>query len=287
MKLNQKDIAFWISIISIVLVILFLLYATPSSHFVPVGLIFPIIIVLFIVAIIAIAVKKSIAVGVISIFIILLIVFGPIFIFEAFIHNQGQGNIEYTVSVTGLEGKNGNYVSDVIVPLPMQNGEPLIPIDEIDGQTFGEWRAVLIGFPDSNEEMLAFQHAGTNLTDINAEFYHYLPDGLIVDDENKVYLSPALDGLEPLKMAGRYAWSSETSLDPFDYDYRSMVSLPDNLEDQSESVSDEISFNILLRVNTGGTGIMTVPADYRFTIHEVLKLDNYGFIPVNVSVHVS
>lgn len=284
MKLHPKDIAFWISIISVVLVIMFLLY-TPFCHFVPFGLILPTIIVLFIIAIITIAVKKSIAVGIISIFIIILVVFGPIFVFEAFIHNQGQSNIEYTVSITGLEGKKGNYVSDVIVPLPMQNGESLIPIDEIDGQIFGEWRAVLIGFTDRDGKMLAFQHGGTNLTDINAEFYHNLPNGLIVDDENKVYLSPALDGLGPLKMAGRFAWSSETSLDPFDYNYRSMVSLPDNLENKSES--DEINFNILLRISTGKTGFLTVPADYRFTIHEVLNLDNSGFIPVNVNVHIS
>lgn len=259
----------------------------PGKSLISQGLIIALVFVLFIIAIVLLFLKKFNTIGLISVFVIIAIIFGPILLFGAFFQNQGQGNIEYTFTVTGLEGRNGNLVSDVIVPLPMQNGELLIPIDEIDGKTFGEWHTVIVGFPDSEEKMLALQHAGTNLTDINAEFYHYLPDGLIVDENNKVFLSPAQDNQESLTAAGRYAWSSKTSLEPFSYNYQSMISLPDNLGNKANSPQDEINFNILLRVNTGMTGFMTIPADYRFVINENISAGDSGFTPVNVDVHVS
>jgi len=280
MNSKQKEIAFWVSILLIVLIILLILF-TPVAYLLPSGLYLSLPLTLLIIAIIALISKKPSRVGFLSIFIILCVIIGPIFIFEGFIHNQGMGNIEYTVTVTGLEGRNSGGIGEVVVPLPMQNGESLIQPEAIDGQTFGDWRAVLVGFPDTNEEMLAFRHVGTNQTDIRAEFYQYLPDGLVVDDTNKVYLSPALDGLEPLRMAGRSAFSSEV---PSEYRYRSVVSLSDNPESISHPVPDEIQFRIELKIFTGKTGFMTRWVDYRFLINESVHLENAGLIPVNVSV---
>lgn len=295
MELNKKYIVAGTSLILIVIMSLILFCSPEVGHLIPrqlyemILLSFPLLVlILLIIAVIALMIGKSDGItNSVSIIVILAIIAGifvPILFFEAFIHNQGQGNIEYTITITGLEGKTGNYISDVIVPLPIQNGESLIPVEEIDGRTFGEWRAIIIGFPDNDDMMLAFQHGGTNLTDIEAKFYQYLPDGLIVNDENKVHLSPALDGLKPLKMAGRYAWSLK---EPIDYNYSSMISLPTNIEDRSESMSDEINFNIQLRVNTGKTGFMTISKDYRFSIIKSLNLNSSGFIPVNVSVHAA
>lgn len=129
--------------------------------------------------------------------------------------------------------------------------------------------------------MLAFQHVGTNQTDIRADFHQYFPDGFVVDDTNKVYLSPALDGLEPFRMASRSALSSEM---PPEYEYRSMVSLSDNSGNISDSVPDEILFRIELRITTGKTGFMIRWIEYRFRINESVQSEYSGSIPVNVSV---
>ncbi|WP_317135888.1 hypothetical protein [Methanochimaera problematica] len=201
----------------------------------------------------------------------------PVIFFESFVHNQGQGNIKYIVSVTGLEDKNGNYLNDVIVPLPMQNGEYLLPLEEIDNRYFGEWHTVIVGFPDSDKKMLAFQHAGVNLTNINAEFNQYLPDGLTVDNGKQVYLSPVLDGQNKLTM----------NLEDMDYSYKTMVALPDNLKNESDSTAEKINFNIILWVSTGKTGFMTRAVDYRFSINESLSMYSSGFTQVNVTVHAS
>ena len=297
MELNKNYIVAGASLILIILLVLLMfsrvLFLLPWNLYLIINGIFPLIILgLLIIALIALMTGRSKSTSekivsttvIIGLLVIIAGIFVPVLYFEAFIHNQGQGTIKYTVSVTGLEGKSGNFFDDVIIPLPMQNGETLFPMKKLEGQTFGEWRTVLVGFPDSNEKMLAFQHIGINLTDIDAEFYDYLPKGLIVDNENKVYLSPVIDGQKSLKMADRSAWSSN---EPFDYDYQSQIYLPDEFKKELNQSSDEISFNILLRVNTGKTGFMTKSVDYRFTIDESLNLNTSGIIPVNVSVHVS
>lgn len=280
MNSKQKEIAFWLSILLIVLIILLILY-TPIAYLLPSGLYLILPLVLLIIIIIALISKKPNRIGLLSIFLILCVIIGPIFIFEAFIHNQGMGTVEYTVTVTGLNGQNNDFISEVVVPLPMQNGESLIMSEIIDGQTFGDWRAEPVVFPGTNEEMLAFRHVGANQTDIHAEFYQYLPDGLVVDDTNKVYMSPVLGGLEPLRMAGRSALSSEVLPE---YMYRSMVSFSDNSENSSDLVSYEILFAIELRITTGKTGFMTRWIEYLFRINESVQSEYSGFIPVNVSV---
>ena len=82
-------------------------------------------------------------------------------------------------------------------------------------------------------------------------------------------------------MAGRSAFSSEM---PPEYKYRSMVSLSDNPQNTSDSLSDEILFTIELRITTGKTGFMTRWIEYRFRINESVQSEYSGFIPVNVSV---
>lgn len=290
MELNKNYIIAGASLIAIIILIMMMfsgvLFSLPRQLCVILLGTFPLIILgLLVIALIALMTGRSKSTSgriisstvIIGLLVIIAGIIVPVLFFEAFVHNQGQGNIKYIVSVTGLEDKNGNYLSDVIVPLPMQNGEYLLPLEEIDNRFFGEWHTVIIGFPDSEEKMLAFQHAGVNMTDINAEFNQYLPDGLIIDDKNKVYLSPVLDSPETLKMA----------IEEMDYNYKTMIALPDNLKNRSNSLSDEINFNVILLVSTGKMGFMTRSIDYKFSIDESLNLNTTGFTQVNVSVHAS
>lgn len=297
MELNKNYIVAGASLVLIILLVLLMfsrvLFLLPWNIYLIINGIFPLIILgLLVIALVALMTGRSKSSSekivsttvIIGLLVIIAGIFVPVLYFEAFIHNQGQGIIDYTVSVTGLKGISGNIPDDVIIPLPMQNDEPLFPVKKLEGQTFGEWRTSIVELPGSDEKMLAFQHIGINLTDIDAEFYDYLPNGLIVDKENKVYLSPVTGGQESLIMADRFAGSSN---EPFDYDYRSQIYLPDEFKEELNQSPDEIRFNILLRVNTGKTGFMTKSVDYRFTIDESLSLNTSGIIPVNVSVHVS
>lgn len=291
MELNRNHIVAGTSLMTAVLLVLMMfsgvLFLLPQQICVILLGIFPLIIlVLLVIALIALMTGRSRNTSgktisntvIVGLLVIIAGIFVPVLFFETFVHDQGQGNIKYIVSVTGLEGKNGNYLSDVMVPLPMQNGDYLIPIEEIDNRFFGEWHTVILGFPNSDEKMLAFQHAGVNFTDINAEFSQYLPKGLIVDNENMIYLSPALDDPGIIK---------KDSGEAVKYIYKTMVSFPDNLKSESISSPDEITFNIVLLVNTGETGFMTKSIDYSFTIDESFSLNSSGFTPVNVTVYAS
>ncbi|WOF16469.1 hypothetical protein F1737_07025 [Methanoplanus sp. FWC-SCC4] len=290
MELNKNYTIAGVSLIAVIILILMMfsgvLFSLPRQLCVILLGTFPLIILtLLVIALSALMTSRSkntsdkiiSSTVIIGLLVIIAGIIVPVIFFESFVHNQGQGNIKYIVSVTGLEDKNGNYLNDVIVPLPMQNGEYLLPLEEIDNRYFGEWHTVIVGFPDSDKKMLAFQHAGVNLTNINAEFNQYLPDGLTVDNGKQVYLSPVLDGQNKLTM----------NLEDMDYSYKTMVALPDNLKNESDSTAEKINFNIILWVSTGKTGFMTRAVDYRFSINESLSMYSSGFTQVNVTVHAS
>lgn len=282
-------------------ILLVFIFVSGAALYLPRGIyftvsgIFPlVVIVLLAIALLALMTNKASGtagipagkVAIVGLLVVIAGIFVPVVVFEAFFHNQGQGVIEYTVSVTGLEGTDGGSIAEVVVPLPVRNGEPLIPAEKITGRTFGDWNAGIVVLPGSGEPALVFHNNGSNVTGINAEFYEYVPEGLVVDNDNRVYLSPVEGVPEDLHMAGRFSFVPKTPGDLSDYSYVSSVSLPDlsgSVQDENETVS----LDILLKVHTGKTGFMTVSNDYTFEAAGPVKLNGSGVYPVNVNVHVS
>ena len=74
----------------------------------------------------------------------------------------------YVVRVTGLEGVPAGPSTDVIVPMPMLNGEQGFPDRELQYHLFGDWTSQIV--VDGDSKMLAFRTADRTLTDINATF---------------------------------------------------------------------------------------------------------------------
>jgi hypothetical protein len=106
-------------------------------------------------------------------------------------HEHLPGLVSYHVWITGLEGVSGEGVTTLLVPLPMKDGEMVIPPSRLVNQTFENWTTALLKTEDGT--MLAFQDQHSNLTDIQGDFY--------VSEENitgtkrlpEEYLSPVLE----------------------------------------------------------------------------------------------
>ncbi|MCK9307746.1 MAG: ABC transporter permease [Methanoculleus sp.] len=83
-------------------------------------------------------------------------------------YEHRPGLVGYEVTVDGLEGRTGGLVTTILVPLPVEDGEVLMPASELEGRTFDGWTTTIVGTRDGN--MLAFQNQNNTLTDIQARF---------------------------------------------------------------------------------------------------------------------
>ncbi|QYZ77960.1 hypothetical protein E2N92_00220 [Methanofollis formosanus] len=103
------------------------------------------------------------------------------------------GLVSYHVSINGLEGRTGGLITTILVPIPMQDGEMVIPSSRLVDQTFDNWTTTMVKTKDGR--MLAFQNRHNNLTDIQGDFY------IANDDINSTkripeeYLSPVLENI--------------------------------------------------------------------------------------------
>ncbi|QYZ77961.1 hypothetical protein E2N92_00225 [Methanofollis formosanus] len=106
-------------------------------------------------------------------------------------HESVPPLVSYHVSVVGLDGRTGDGSTTILVPLPMKDGEVVIPSSELADRTFDNWTTTMVGTKDGT--MLAFQHRQKNLTDIDARFYLYEKDISGTERLPEEYLSPVLE----------------------------------------------------------------------------------------------
>lgn len=109
-------------------------------------------------------VKYSIFTGMIACIIFFLAFFSVIF---AYVENTPTQYI-YKISVKGLADYSGSLVTDIIVPLPMENGKQIFTDEELNNKSFGNWTSMLVVSKEG--KMIAFQTMDRNLTDIDASF---------------------------------------------------------------------------------------------------------------------
>lgn len=105
----------------------------------------------------------------------------------------------YVVRVTGLEGVSAGPITDVIVPMPILNGEQGFPDRELQYQQFGNWTSQIVVTGDT--KMLAFQTTDRTLTDINATFMRTANQRI---DLSRTGLAPILSsgGMMPQSLSG-------------------------------------------------------------------------------------
>jgi len=109
---------------------------------------------------------------------------------NALIHDM-PGTVTYTVSVNGLDRYNGGLATDIIVPLPMINGEQAFSDDELQYRQFGQWKSMLVVTPQG--KMIAFQSLDRNLTNIHAQWFRESRKNTMKIDSSKDLLSPRIN----------------------------------------------------------------------------------------------
>ncbi|WAI00991.1 hypothetical protein [Methanogenium organophilum] len=221
----------------------------------------------------------------IGIHMVLFALFGSLFIGMLYHDIKGStapGEAIYFISISGLEDKSGSLINEFVVPLPMLNNGPLLPLDELNNKKFGEWNTVVIGFQNSTQKMLAIQHIGPNLTEIEDEisFYYRFDDPIKIDAQNTVYLSSLTTNLDDIMVvigdkeeSGRYYYQSE-------------IFVPDNLKSVNDTDS-MINIKVLLKVDTGESWFDRGSSEYIYSINESVNINNSGRIPVTVDVGVN
>lgn len=222
---------------------------------------------------------------VIGIHIVLFGLFGSLFVGmlnHDISNSTSPGDAFYFVSISGLEDKSGSLINEFVVPLPMLNNEPLIPLDELNNKKFGEWNTVVIGFQNGPQKMLAIQHIGPNLTEIEDEisFYYRFNDQIKIDAQNTVYLSSLTTNLDDILV---FIGNKEES---GRYYYQSEIFVPDNLKSVNDTDS-MINIKVLLKVDTGESWFDRGSSEYIYSINESVNINNSGRIPVTVDVGVN
>ncbi|WAI00221.1 hypothetical protein [Methanogenium organophilum] len=202
--------------------------------------------------------------------ILLVVVVGTIaiFLFGTFFGlawiNSNPGQYSYTITTEGLSQYQGGLVTDVIVPIPMRDGELVFPEEELQNQQFGSWKSVIVETPYG--KMLAFQSVGEDLTDIDATFFRrYDPGELTVTDISEESLSPLIC----------------KNCDGFP-EYVSVIYLPDELAPLSPDAPD-IVINLKADVSEG-LNHSILGETFRVTVHESIPPEIRGEINVSVVI---
>jgi len=161
---------------------------------------------------------------------------------NALIHDM-PGTVTYTVSVNGLDRYNGGLATDIIVPLPMINGEQAFSDDDLQYRQFGQWKSMLVVTPQG--KMIAFQSLDRNLTNIHAQWFRE-------SRKNKMNIDSSKDLLSPRINLTQENYTRTISPDVTGGGYVSKVYIEKEIRALDENNST-ISFNISFFVSEGTT----------------------------------
>ncbi|AGB03013.1 hypothetical protein [Methanoregula formicica] len=85
------------------------------------------------------------------------------------VNQPGYYQSQYSINIRNLSYySTDGFITDIIVPIPQLNHEDVFFDESMQGQTFGNWKSVLVATDDG--KMLALQSTGNNLSDISASF---------------------------------------------------------------------------------------------------------------------
>jgi hypothetical protein len=175
--------------------------------------------------------------------------------------NNNPGGYQYIVDVKGLNNYQPTLITDVIVPLPVRNGQQVFPDEDLQYKTFGNWTSMLVMTPYG--KMLAFESIGRNLTDLHAEFFKLYPDGTKIENITRESFSPVL----PLTASDYSQWIYGKASAR---DYSTIIYIPDSIR-PLYAVSGDLTFNLELDANEGMQHSI-VGKTYLVTVREVIPL---------------
>lgn len=175
----------------------------------------------------------------------------------------------YKISVRGLNNYSSGVVTDIIVPLPMLNGEQGFSDSELQNESFGNWTSKLV--VTKYGKMLAFQTQDRSLTNIDASFYKSFY-GYV--DISREMLAPLIDETP----AGYTQWVYNDSNIK---GYTTLVYI-DNTIQPKHPDNNTIIFD--LQLSTGGGSYFGTVGFYKTNVYEQIPEGITGIIPVRTQI---
>jgi len=206
----------------------------------------------------------------------LILIFAFIACSDYYIHTTQPGYYQAKYSITikniSLYSPNG-FITDIIVPVPILNGEDVFSDEDLQGITFGHWRSVLVESEDG--KMLALQSIGTNLSDISATFEtDHRQIGEKRWNAKNLSLTPGSDRISGIN-GSQISWIESNN--PHS---TTIVLIPENLPPLSGNVPP-ITVELEYLVLGDRTGIFTID-DYRLQGNCDVPRNFSGKIPVGL-----
>jgi len=185
--------------------------------------------------------------------------------------NSNPGCYIYRVSVENLSQYTGGPVTEIIVPVPMRDGELVFSEEDLQNGQSGNWKPGIV--ETTHGSMLVFRSSGDgNLTDIHAEFFRgFAPGEPTVTRIQNESLSP----LTSKASGDSEEWKPDT-------EYISVVILPLNLTPLDPDAG-EILIDLELSVSEGLSH--SVGGDlFHVNILEQIPPEIRGEIPVGAQI---
>lgn len=209
------------------------------------------------------------AVAIVGAIVLLVVV---IFAGSALIHDM-PATFTYTVSINGLDRYNGGLASDILVPMPMINGEQVFSDDELQYRQFGQWKSMLVVTPLG--KMIAFQTLDQNLTNIRAQWFRQTKGEKHTIDISSPLLFPKINQtLNNSGLDSGNGWS--------DFGYTSNVYVENAIQPLDKN-NDTISFDLTFSVSEGSY-LGFFGNAYRARVSEEVAPGKTRIIPVRVFI---
>lgn len=179
----------------------------------------------------------------------------------------------YQVTVTGLENYTGGPVTDILLPLPLREGEMIFSEEDLEGQRVGAWKTLFAETPKGR--MLAFETMERDLSDISATFGSPAEKYFLIDDITRESFSPVVAEAP----AGYTRWAFGTG------DVQNVTTLVRLDEGIRPKTSDAGPIVIHLRITAGGGRLHGITGEkYQVEVYEAIPPGVTGFIPVRAQV---
>lgn len=183
---------------------------------------------------------------------------------------------EYRISVLGLNNYSGNLVTDIIVPIPMRNGEQIFTDEEMQNKSFGNWTSMLVVTEEG--KMLAFQTNDRNLTNINVRFRKDLNYSIDIKD----IMQDAL--LYPVTSDAAANYTKWIYDDKNIQNYTTYVYIDRNIQ-PVKSDNNTITFDLKLKVYNGMVHGKSLN-NYMIDVFEAIPEGVKGPVPVKTQLSV-
>jgi len=195
-----------------------------------------------------------------------------VFVGTVLIHDM-PGTVTYTISVNGLDRYNGGLATDIIVPIPMINGEQAFSDDELQYRQFGQWKSMLV--VTSQGKMIAFQSLERNLTNIHAQWFRE-------SREKKMNINSSMDLLSPRINQTPENYTRTVSPEVSGRGYVSKVYIEKGmraLDENNSTISFDLSFFVSEGSNWGFLG-----KTYNARVSEQIPAGFRQSVPVTVHI---